>query len=190
MTGQRHNRMDWFDAFPVEDILFQASQKSNDEILLIDIAGGRGHDLEAFRRRFPNASGKLILQEVPDVINDIQNLDESIVRMEYDFFTPQPVLGKWTLACYFCIVGSLTHMPSRRSSILLPRHIPQLARPQMPRYPSKRRQGDEARVFQTSNQRMGSIRSWCSPLPRSFRHQHDGYVIGNATNSDAVEEPT
>lgn len=93
MGGQRNNRVDWFDLFPMEDILFQASQETNDDVLLIDIAGGKGHDLEAFRKRFPEASGKLILQDLPGVINEIQDLDGRIVRMKYDFFTPQPVIG-------------------------------------------------------------------------------------------------
>ncbi|KAL8829948.1 MAG: hypothetical protein Q9191_001720 [Dirinaria sp. TL-2023a] len=93
MAGQRNSRVDWFDAFPVQDILFHGFQRINDEVLLVDIAGGRGHDLEAFRKRFPDAFGKLILEDLPAAIDEIEHLDESILRMKYDFFTPQPVIG-------------------------------------------------------------------------------------------------
>lgn len=93
MAGQRNSRVDWFDAFPVQDVLFHGFQRNNDEVLLVDIAGGRGHDLEAFRKRFPDAFGKLILEDLPAAIDEIEDLDESILRMKYDFFTPQPVIG-------------------------------------------------------------------------------------------------
>jgi hypothetical protein len=62
--------------------------------LLVDIGGGRGHDLEAFGKKFPNAKGKLVLQDLPP-IDDISELDQSIMRMKYDFFTEQPIKGTW-----------------------------------------------------------------------------------------------
>jgi hypothetical protein len=61
--------------------------------LLVDIGGGLGHDLAAFHARFPSLSGRLILQDLPAVINDIEELSPSIERTVYDFFTPQPVKG-------------------------------------------------------------------------------------------------
>lgn len=94
MGGQRRDRVDWFDSFPVEEILVQGSYKDVQGVLLIDIAGGRGHDVQAFVRRFPDASGKLVLQDVPAVIDEITDLDEGIVQMKYDFFTPQPIKGE------------------------------------------------------------------------------------------------
>ena len=41
--------------------------------LLVDIGGGRGHDLEAFKHTNPNAEGKLVLQDLPPVIYDIKD---------------------------------------------------------------------------------------------------------------------
>ena len=94
MGGQRHNRIDWFDSFPMDEIIFQGYQKASGAVLLIDIAGGRGYDLEAFKERFPDADGQLILQELPDVIDEVHELRGDIRPMKYDFFTPQPVNGK------------------------------------------------------------------------------------------------
>ncbi|TVY18906.1 O-methyltransferase asqD [Lachnellula arida] len=98
MTGQRMTRIEWFDFADVHSILFtnDTSSDANDSALLVDIGGGRGHDLEAFRKRFPGevrGKGKLVLQDMPPVIADIGDLHGDIVRQEYDFFTPQPVVG-------------------------------------------------------------------------------------------------
>jgi O-methyltransferase domain len=94
MSGQRMNRKDWYDFYPVDDILFKdANGDDSDATLLIDIAGGEGHDTEAFHKRFPNAPGKLILQDLPATIDNIKHLDGAVVRMKYDFFTPQPIQG-------------------------------------------------------------------------------------------------
>lgn len=98
MGAQRHNRANWFDSFPVDKILFQDAQPDSSSALLIDIAGGHGYDLEAFKYRFPDAPGKLILQELPSVIAEIKDLDKAIARMEYDFFTPQPIEGTFLCA--------------------------------------------------------------------------------------------
>jgi hypothetical protein len=93
MAGQRQNRTEWYDFCPVEDILLRG-YKGGDSALLVDIGGNRGYDLEGFKQKFPTAEGKLIVQDLPQVIGDINELNEDIVRMEYDFWTPQPVRCK------------------------------------------------------------------------------------------------
>ena len=67
--------------------------KSDSEPLLIDIGGGLGHDLIAFRKRFPELSGKLIVQDIPVVVDSIKDLPTGINAMTHDFFKPQPVKG-------------------------------------------------------------------------------------------------
>ena len=94
MKGQRMNRKDWFDFFTVDVILLKDADGNNVcATLLVDIAGGEGHDTEAFHKRFPTAPGKLILQDLPATINSIKPLDDAVVRMKYDFCTPQPIHG-------------------------------------------------------------------------------------------------
>jgi len=63
-------------------------------VLLVDVAGGRGHDIQAFKKAFPNKKGRLVLEDLPAVIDDISELDEGIERVKYDFFTPQPIKGE------------------------------------------------------------------------------------------------
>ncbi|KAH8433789.1 uncharacterized protein LDX57_011423 [Aspergillus melleus] len=60
---------------------------------LVEIAGGRGHDIAHFANRFPDAPGRLILEDLPAVIEDIATLEPKIERVKHDFFTPQPVKG-------------------------------------------------------------------------------------------------
>ena len=94
----------------MDEIVFQGSRTDSNAVLLMDIGGGRGYDIEAFGERFPDAHGQLILQELPDVIDEIHELREPIRRMKYDFFTPQSIKGK---SHFNLKSGSLisTHLP-------------------------------------------------------------------------------
>jgi O-methyltransferase domain len=80
----------WFEFFPTEE-RFGATDPS--QVVLVDIGGGLGHDLAAFHAHFPNLPGKLVLQDLPGVINNIQELSPAIQRTVHDFFTPQPIKG-------------------------------------------------------------------------------------------------
>lgn len=94
MSGHLISRKEWFDFFPVDDILLKhANSDDPDATLLVSVAGGVGHDTETFHKRFPTAPGKLVLQDLPPVIDNIKQLDATVVRMKYDFFTPQPIKG-------------------------------------------------------------------------------------------------
>ncbi|KAH8881754.1 O-methyltransferase [Thozetella sp. PMI_491] len=93
---QQHMRMKtmgpkWFQTVPVEDILGPAKA---DEVLLVDVGGAAGHDLQAFHKAFPDLPGRLILQDRPE---SIPSLDASalapIEPMGHNFFTPQPLKG-------------------------------------------------------------------------------------------------
>ena len=93
MTGNQSSRPSWIDWYPIEERLLRGIKVDDNAVVMIDIAGGQGHYLAAFRDRFPYVKGRFILQEVPDVIDDIPNLDSSIESMKYDMFEPQPVKG-------------------------------------------------------------------------------------------------
>lgn len=95
LEGWRAGRTEWFDIFPVQEALFQGFKDGKDQTLLVDVGGGFGYDLGEFVKRFGQAMpGKVVLQDLPPVIQGIKGVDERIVPMEYDFFTPQPVKGE------------------------------------------------------------------------------------------------
>lgn len=96
MRAYAQGRLRWMDpaVYPVaERLITGADAESADAPFMVDIGGGVGHDLAAFRARHPAHPGRLVLQDLPQVIGQIRELDAEILRMEYDFHTPQPVRG-------------------------------------------------------------------------------------------------
>ncbi|CRG87037.1 Demethylsterigmatocystin 6-O-methyltransferase [Talaromyces islandicus] len=79
----------WVDFFPVEEKLHVQDRS---HVLLVDVGGGHGSDLLSFREKFPHLSGKLVLQDLPHVI-ETANIPSSIEGQGYDFFDEQPVKG-------------------------------------------------------------------------------------------------
>lgn len=96
MAGRRLGRLPWMHTsfYPVKERLINGADKDPGAPFLVDIGGNVGHDLAEFRQYHPNVPGKLILQDLPAVIGQVQDLDPSIVRMAYDFRNEQPVKGE------------------------------------------------------------------------------------------------
>lgn len=94
MTANRGGRKHWIHWFPVESQIFSTIPGPENDTLLVDVGGGKGHDLERFLSKYPQAKGRLVLQDLPSTINNIQQLSPDISPMSHDFFTPQPVKGK------------------------------------------------------------------------------------------------
>ncbi|KAI1283368.1 putative O-methyltransferase [Xylaria sp. FL0933] len=80
----------WVDWFPVQERLIRGAM--NDSVLLVDVGGGLGHDVLAFQTRYPNA-GRLVLQDLKSVTDEVEGIDPRIEVMGYDFFEVQPVEG-------------------------------------------------------------------------------------------------
>ncbi|MCJ1390641.1 hypothetical protein MMC18_003502 [Xylographa bjoerkii] len=99
MSGRRGLRKQWYDTFPADEIILEGASDDDDATLLVDIGGGEGKDAESFRAKFPDVPGRVILQDLTDVIKNIEELDHRVTRAGYDFFTPQPI--KDARAYYF-----------------------------------------------------------------------------------------
>ena len=93
MKGQREGRAPWFHHFPVKHSFGDESNDA-DAVLIVDIGGGRGHDMEAFKEAFPNQRGRLVVQDLPATIDEIQHMIPGVEAMKHDFFTPQPIKGR------------------------------------------------------------------------------------------------
>ncbi|KAK8036401.1 O-methyltransferase mpaG [Apiospora marii] len=95
MAGYHQGRPSWMDkeVYPVEERLIRGADTSRDAPFLVDIGGSTGHDLAEFLAKHPGHPGKLILEDLPDVIGEIQQLDPRIERVPYDFHTEQPYKG-------------------------------------------------------------------------------------------------
>ena len=95
MSAYAADRPSLADVYPTEALVKNAKA---DSALLVDCCGGIGHDIVAFRRT--HSEEKLTLQERPKVTSNIKDLDRSIEKMEYDFFTPQPLKSLFTCLPY------------------------------------------------------------------------------------------
>jgi hypothetical protein len=61
------------------------------DVLIVDVGGGYGHDLQKSCDLFPG-SYRTILQDMPETIEGAAVRDQ-IKVMAYNFFDPQPVKG-------------------------------------------------------------------------------------------------
>ncbi|TAQ84328.1 hypothetical protein B7494_g7334 [Chlorociboria aeruginascens] len=102
----------WFEYFPVSSKL---QVKSPSDTLLVDIGGGIGHDLIAFQKYHPGVRGKLVVQEIPVVVDSITDLPTDISAMKHNFFSCQPI--KEAKAYYLANV--LHDWPDKQSLVIL-----------------------------------------------------------------------
>ena len=68
------------------------SEQDNNKVLFVDVGGGRGEALRKFRRNHPELRGRVIIEDLPKVIEG-QEVEEGVEAIAHDFFTPQPVTG-------------------------------------------------------------------------------------------------
>lgn len=91
MSVYRAGNPDWWEFYPVEERLVAGFDKSKSDVLVVDVGGGRGHDLLSFSNGI-KSPGRLILQDLPEVIADVTETT-AFESQAHDFFTPQPVHG-------------------------------------------------------------------------------------------------
>ncbi|KAL9045006.1 MAG: hypothetical protein Q9214_001897 [Letrouitia sp. 1 TL-2023] len=100
MSTRRQGLLTWHENFPMAKLLAPGVKTDGDAVLLVDIGGNKGHDISSFHKAYPNLPGRLILQDLPSMIETVRvDPPEGIELMPYDFFTPQPV--KAARAYYF-----------------------------------------------------------------------------------------
>jgi hypothetical protein len=89
----------WHGWYDVQGRLLSGFDPSTSPTLLVDIGGGKGHDLVAFDNAFGKGdqfyNGQLLLQDQPEVLADVakDQLSFKIRKMPHDFLEDQPVKG-------------------------------------------------------------------------------------------------
>ena len=94
------------DFYPVETSLVKGAGTDADAVLLVDVGGSLGHDIVEFHRKHPKVPGRLVLQDLPEVIEQIQEPLVGIEPMAHNFFKEQPIKGQ----SIFNIISSGTHL--------------------------------------------------------------------------------
>ena len=95
MSAYRAGKPSWVDPgfYPVSKQLAEKFDSQSSEVLLVDVGGGLGHDLQELKDKHPSLPGKLVLQDRPEVINTVSSDEDIFEATSHDFFTPQPVKG-------------------------------------------------------------------------------------------------
>ncbi|PYI04549.1 O-methyltransferase [Aspergillus sclerotiicarbonarius CBS 121057] len=92
MEADRGSRPSWLEWFPVQEQIIDGFSEIESDALLVDVAGGRGHDLAAFQSKFSDAPGRLILEDMPHVVAEATQ-HPKIEHVPFDLFKPQPIQG-------------------------------------------------------------------------------------------------
>jgi hypothetical protein len=92
--GVMARQASWFDIYPYSNLLEpeRDGNSDNDSVLLVDMGGNIGHDLERFRLAHPDQASRLVLQDRPEVIA-ASLCPDPVQKMSHDFFKPQPIKG-------------------------------------------------------------------------------------------------
>lgn len=80
---------DWLDVFSINSL---ALLNHDNQAIFVDIGGGIGHQSARLRARFPELPGRIIVQDLPEVLNHAPKM-QGIELMPHNFFEPQPVRG-------------------------------------------------------------------------------------------------
>lgn len=81
-----------YDLFPFKEE-FSKFNTTDETVLLVDIGGGNGQAVTAIRELCTDIKGKMILQDLENVIHTNTTSISGVDKMDYNFFTPQPVKG-------------------------------------------------------------------------------------------------
>ncbi|KAB5585700.1 S-adenosyl-L-methionine-dependent methyltransferase [Coniochaeta sp. 2T2.1] len=91
----KYNLTPWPEVYPTDSIVAAARPGVP---LVVDVGGGKGHDLRKFLARHPDACrepGSLVLQDLPGILKGVEDeLATPAIKVQpHDFFTEQPVKG-------------------------------------------------------------------------------------------------
>ncbi|KAG9765255.1 S-adenosyl-L-methionine-dependent methyltransferase, partial [Aureobasidium melanogenum] len=83
----------WIEIYPTESSLVK-SDGQRDDVVVVDVGGSISHDLNAFQRKHRLQPGRLVLQDLAEVLEGAR-VESGITKMPHDFFTDQTVEGKF-----------------------------------------------------------------------------------------------
>ena len=120
MTLKQQATPNWVDWYDLQDSIVKGFRSEPaDNILLVDIGGGEGHYLHALNDKYPDLPGRLVLQDLPQVISSIRDLPKRTELMPHDFFTSQPVKGKSSIDSLLLVQVSWLWIPSSKLTHLV-----------------------------------------------------------------------
>ncbi|KAJ5736388.1 O-methyltransferase family 2 [Penicillium malachiteum] len=91
MTLKQNATPSWLDWFDIENHLAEDFNAEASDVLFVDVGGGEGQYVQGLKEKFPDAPGRLILQDLPQVISAVDSPPTSVELASHDFFTAQPI---------------------------------------------------------------------------------------------------
>jgi hypothetical protein len=76
-------------SYPAAERL-KLDESENERVLFVDVGGSMGHQVRKFETQYPDLPGKLVLEDLPEVVEQAVDVPDSIVKLAHDFFKPQP----------------------------------------------------------------------------------------------------
>jgi hypothetical protein len=175
MEGDRGARPSWLEWFPVEERLLSGAHPDA-ETLMVDVAGGRGHDIVAFTERYPHAPGRLVLEDLPHVLEESKIDNRRIEKQPIDLFKPQPVHGKNRTYYLSDYQITDTYVQCRRPNLLHEVYSTRLVRQGESCYSYAAGWRNEARLLEVDHRRVCAGRSrWCYAA-RDVRLGNDDFL--------------
>ncbi|KAJ5115983.1 hypothetical protein N7456_000331 [Penicillium angulare] len=89
----RDNRPFWVDWYPAQKTILDGYSGEANDALIVDIGAGSGRDMLAFKKKFPDVTGRVIIEDLPSVFDDVHYHDLGLEKIGYDVFSPQPIKG-------------------------------------------------------------------------------------------------
>ncbi|KAL4766832.1 O-methyltransferase [Aspergillus nidulans var. acristatus] len=90
MEADNGSRPSWVEWCSLPEQLVKAFDGGVEDVFMVDVAGGRGHDLKAFMDKFLDVKGQFILEDLGHVIE--QSVDGLRAnKIEFDLFKEQPI---------------------------------------------------------------------------------------------------
>lgn len=87
----------WLNFYPFMKRVTAGHNMVEDEVMLVNISGGRGRECEAIRAKYPVLPGRMVLQDSADNIANALSVKGMDV-MVHDIFFPQPIKGSRSLS--------------------------------------------------------------------------------------------
>jgi hypothetical protein len=79
--------------------IYPAADRLRTRVMIHDpgwsMLAGPGQEISYFKERYPELPGRFILREFPVTLNRTEKLPDGVESMEYGFFTPQSVQGRF-----------------------------------------------------------------------------------------------
>ncbi len=96
MKSRNVGHADWTQFYSVRERIVQGAKTGASEVLFVDCGGGIGHQAVRFREQFPDAPGRVVVQDLRQGLP--AQAPDGVEVMEHDLFAEQPIKGGWCLS--------------------------------------------------------------------------------------------